>query len=358
MTLQTLCKNRTVLQASEVWQLEALSTQLQYIADLTGCDIFIDCMDKKSRHAFVLAEAKPKGGFSLYNKPVLGQVALPENEPAVYRSFQSGMTVRDLKAVTQENKSVKQNVTPIKNSEVKVIAVLVREKDVSRRLLNEKKLKQLSKEKEGRSSPILRQEFDTSLIAMQEMHHRIKNNLQMVASILNLQARKAKDLEMRRAFKENIGRVLSIAAIHDILTNNRMGDVIDVKAIIEKIRRNLQSITESGQSITIVVEGDDLLVDADKGTAIALAVNELIINALEHGFEGRTAGTIRVSIREGNQYSTIEVSDDGTGFDLSKKGDQSLGLDLVSLTVREKLKGTFRLDSSVDGTKALFDFKL
>ncbi|NCB41351.1 MAG: hypothetical protein EOM59_01825 [Clostridia bacterium] len=357
MTLQALCKKRTLLQASEILQLEVLSAQLQYISDLTGCDLFIDCMDKDSQYAFVLAEAKPKGGFSLYDKPVLGQVALPENEPAVYSAFQSGMTVRDLKAVTQENKSVKQNVTPIKNSTGKVIGVLVREKDVSRRLLNEKKLKQLSKEKEGRSSPILRQEFDTSLVAMQEMHHRIKNNLQMVASILNLQARKSKDVEMRRAFKENIGRVLSIAAIHDILTNNQMDAVIDVKLLIEKIRRNLQSITESGQSITIDVEGDDLFVDADKGTAIALAVNELMINALEHGFEGRAKGTIRVAIREGNQYSTIEVSDDGTGFDLSKKRAQSLGLDLVSLTVREKLKGTFRLDSSKEGTKALFDFK-
>lgn len=357
MTLRMLCKNRTTLQDAEIEKIEELSDKLQYIADLTGCDIFIDCIDKDSCYAFVVAEAKPRGGFSLYDKPVMGQIALPEDEPAVYNAFQSGMTIRDLKAITQENKSVKQNVTPVKNADGNVIGVLIREKDVSRSLLDEKKLTQLSKEKERHSSPILRQEFDSNLVEMQEIHHRIKNNLQMVASILNLQARKAENADMRRAFKENIGRVLSIASIHDILTNNEMGDVIDVKLIIEKIRRNLQSIAESTQSITILVDGDDLLVDADKGTAIALAVNELMINALEHGFDGRETGHIKVSIRAGNQYSTIEVSDDGTGFDLSKKSNQSLGLDLVSLTVREKLKGTFRLDSSLEGTKALFDFK-
>ena len=358
MKLRTLCKNRTTLRNSEISEMEELSDKLQYMADLTGCDIFIDCIDKDSQYAFVLAEAKPRGGFSLYDNSVLGQAALPENEPAVYSAFRSGMTIRDLKAVTQENKSVKQNVTPIKNPDGKVIGVLVREKDVSRNLLDEKKLSQLVKEKEGRSSPILRQEFDANLVTMQEIHHRIKNNLQMVASILSLQARKAENADMRRAFKENIGRVLSIAAIHDILTNNEMGDVIDVKLIIEKIRRNLQSIVENGRSISIIVDGDDLFVDADKGTAIALAVNELMINALEHGFEGRETGNIKVSICEGNQYSTIEVSDDGTGFDLSKKNNQSLGLDLVSLTVREKLKGTFNIDSSLEGTKALFDFKI
>lgn len=357
MTLRTLCRQRTSLQDAEISQIEELADKLQYIADLTGCDVFIDCMDKDSQYAFVLAEAKPRGGFSLYQKPVLGQIALPENEPAVYSAFRSGMTIRDLKAITQENRSVKQNVTPVKSTAGKVIGALVREKDVSRSLLDEKKLTQLSKEKEGRSSPILRQEFDANLVTMQEIHHRIKNNLQMVASILSLQARKSENADMRRAFKENIGRVLSIAAIHDILTNNEADEVIDVKLLIEKIRRNLQSIVENGRSIAIVVRGDDLYVDADKGTAIALAVNELMINALEHGFDGRDTGNIFVSICEGNQYSTIEVQDDGTGFDLSKKSKQSLGLDLVSLTVREKLKGTFSIDSSLDGTKALFDFK-
>ena len=358
MTLRTLCEIKTNLKVEEISQIEELSDKLQYIADLTGCDIFIDCLDSEGHYAFVVAEAKPGGNFSLYDKPVLGQAALSENEPAVYSAFQLGITVRDLKAITQENKSVKQNVTPIKNVAGKTIAVLIREKDVSRRLLDKKKLTQLAKEKEDRSVPILRQEFDANRVTMQETHHRIKNNLQMVASILNLQARKTKNTDMRRAFKENIGRVLSVAAIHDILTKNETDDVIDVKLIIEKIRRNLQSIVESGQAITIVVEGDDLSVDVDKGTAIALAVNELIINALEHGFEGRTTGTIRISIRKGNQYSAIEVSDDGIGFDSSKKNNQSLGLDLVALTVQEKLKGTFRMDSSAGGTKAIFDFKL
>ena len=357
-TLRKLCLLKTALRENEISELEQLSSTMQYIADLTGSDIFLDCMNPQNNTAFVLAEAKPGGEFSAYKKTVVGQIALPENEPAVYSAFQTGMSIRDLKAITQENKSVKQDVTPIKTEDGKIIAVLIKEKDISRSIQNEKKFTQLAKEMEERTAPMLQLNSEEGALINQEIHHRIKNNLQMVASILSLQARKTDNQEVRRAFNENIGRVLSIASIHDILTKNDAGDTVELKPLIEKICRNIQSIVGNGRAINMVVDGDELAVNADKGTSIALAVNELITNALEHGFEGRKTGNIKVSIRSGNHYSTIEVQDDGSGFDLSEKREQSLGLDLVTLTVRDKLKGDLRLSSSPQGTKALFDFKL
>jgi two-component sensor histidine kinase len=357
-TLRKLCLLKTSLGEDEITKLEQLASMMQYIADLTGSDIFLDCMHKDSQTAFVAAEAKPGGDFSAYKKTVLGQDALPENEPAVYSAFQTGMSVRDLKAITQENKSVKQDVTPVKGENGDIIAVLIKEKDISSTILNEKKFRQLAKEMEEKTTSILGLDSEEGALINQEIHHRIKNNLQMVASILSLQARKTDSPQVRRAFNENIGRVLSIASIHDILTKNDAGDTLDLKPLIEKICRNIQSIAGGGRAVSMVVEGDDLAVNADKGTAIALAVNELITNALEHGFSGRKTGNIKISVRAGNHYSTIEVQDDGSGFDLSDKKEQSLGLDLVTLTVRDKLKGDLRMESSPQGTKALFDFKL
>jgi two-component sensor histidine kinase len=126
------------------------------------------------------------------------------------------MPIRDLKAITQENKAVKQDVVPIRNRQGQVIAVLIREKDVSESISTSKKLDEVART----AGQLTETTIKEGSVAMKEIHHRIKNNLQTVASILNIQARRSSSEELRNALKENISRVLSIAAIHDILTKN------------------------------------------------------------------------------------------------------------------------------------------
>ncbi len=361
-SLWQLCRSMTCLPEKDILRLEELAGSIGYMADLTGSDVFIDCMDNTGQTAVVVAQAKPNSASSNYLCTVLGQPALQENEPAVYRAFYTRMPVRDIKAVTQENRTVKQDVVPIHNDAGQVIGVLIRETDISQAVQREKKYRLLAQEREDRNDSLLslslNPEQDENAAAMREVHHRVKNNLQMVASILNIQSRKAPTPQTRRIFEENTSRVLSIAAIHDILTNTSRGDEVPLKPLIDKVRRNIQSICGEHKPITITVVGDDLVVDSSKATSIALVVNELITNCLDSAFEGRENGQILVSLQGGSRYCTITVEDDGIGFDTTSRSGNGLGLDIVRLTVRDKLGGNLRIQSGSGGTKVLFDFKI
>ena len=366
--LAELCRKYTRLEEKDIKILIDIEKTLQYTADLAGADVFINCLTEDKDKAVVVAEAKPTGGLSVYVGTVLGEMALRQNEPAVFRAFEIAMPVRDLKAITQEYKAVKQDVVPIKNDTGEVIAVLIGEKDISESINTSKKLNELARTTEhltetlnnatGPVNPSIANLKEGSL-AMKEIHHRIKNNLQMVASILNLQARRSTSLELKSALKENINRVLSIAAIHDILTKNSTDEGVRLKDLMEKIRHNITLYAVQGyQNILIVVEGDDLIVDADKAASIALVANELIANAIEHAFIGKNQGRITVSLQAGSLYSTITVTDDGNGFDPLDKKENSLGLDLVMVTVRDKLKGNLRIQSGANGITVFFDFPI
>lgn len=359
MTLREICWTCTALPDDDVARLEEVAASMQVTADLTGADVFIDCMDREGKTAVVAAHARPSGETSAYHRTVLGQAALPENEPAVYHAFCTGMVVRDLKAVTQENRVVRQDVAPIKNSGGKVIGVLIREKDVSRSVSREKKFRELARERDSLADSMLglstpAGEDGSHAVALKEIHHRVKNNLQLVASILNIQARKSTDPQLKRAFRENTGRVLSIAAIHDILTGTDCGDQVALRPLLEKIRRNLQSMMPQGQEIFISLAGDDLTVSSDKATSVALVVNELLTNAIEHGYEEKKKGRVTVTLLRGRETSTITVEDDGGGFSPAEKREESLGLEIISLIVQDKLGSKLQIQSGPEGTKAMF----
>lgn len=358
MTIREICWEKTDLGDEAVTRLEEVAASMQYTADLTGADIFIDCLDRAGETAIVVAHARPSGVDSAYQLTVIGQTALREKEPAVYHAFGTGMAVRDLKAVTQENRTVRQDAVPIRDDGGRVIGVLIREEDISRTVTREKKFRELARERESQTASMLGLSAGSGgSAAMKEVHHRVKNNLQMVASILNIQARKTADPQMKRAFRENTARVLSIAAIHDILTSTDHGDEVELRPLLEKIRRNLQSMMPQGQEIVVTIRGDEAAVSSDKASSVALVVNELLTNALEHGYPGRQKGRVTVTLFRGRETSTITVEDDGVGFVPREKDPDSFGLEIISLIVRDKLGGELQLQSGPGGTKAMFDFR-
>lgn len=358
MTLRELCESRTDLTEEEIRQLELVEQQLPLIAEMAAADVFIDC--RSGGGVIVAAHARPRGDHSVYTGSVVGQPALPEDEPAVFHAFSTGDPVCDLRAVTQEGRSVLQNVAPIRSQAGRVTAVLIQEKDVSEDMRMARKYRALAQSHEG-SSPLaeaLRGEGDGSLLALREMHHRVKNNLQLVASILSMQARKCADPSTRRILQENVARVLSIATIHDILTyHSEDFQFVSSHTLLEKLRMNLQSLVTPGKAIVISVDGDDVLLDADTATPVSLVITELLTNALEHAFEGREGGRVAVSLRAGALCHTVTVTDDGIGFDPLTQPGESLGLSIVSATVRDKLKGKLRIQSDSGGSKISFDFR-
>ena len=356
--LRELCQAHTALDGEEIACLEEVGRQLPLMAELTGADVFIDCLARDGR-ALVVAQARPSTVGSAYGKNVVGDYALREREPAVFRAMEIQAPVRDLKAITQEGKAVRQDVAPIFTPAGKCAGVLIREKDISGTLRQERKFEQLARSYEE-EDPTLRSSREEARgeVTMREVHHRVKNNLQLVASILNIQARRCGDPFTNKILLENTGRVLSIAAIHDILTQTRSTAAwVDSLELLERLRKNLQTLVPEGKRVTIAVTGASAPLSPDTASALSLVVNELITNALEHAFPMREQGNIQVQFSPGSLFHTVTVTDDGCGFDPASPRQGSLGLNIVDATVRDRLHGHLRVHSGPEGSRISFDLK-
>jgi len=178
---------------------------------------------------------------------------------------------------------------------------------------------------------------------VQEMHHRVKNNLQTIAMLLRLQMGENKALSPENVLKETINRVLSIAAVHEILSEEGMDKV----GLLELIRRVAHTVagnmTNPKANITVQVSGDDLELGSQRATSLALIANELLQNALEHGMAGRQQGQISISLIYRYEQLRLRVEDDGQGLppDFDPATDLGLGLAIVRTTVSEDMRGKF-----------------
>lgn len=191
---------------------------------------------------------------------------------------------------------------------------------------------------------------------LQEMHHRVKNNLQTIASLLRLQASYAGDRSPVDVLNESIGRVLAVAAVHDLLSREDL-DTISVRKIADSILGTTkQSLMLPNKRIATRLEGPDLHLGSNKANSVALVLNELIQNAVEHGFAHADEGTILVRLIEEPDRSRLrlEVRNDGdvlpADFDIRKT--RSLGLQIVEQLTRHDLNGEFTLSSDGDETVA------
>jgi len=195
----------------------------------------------------------------------------------------------------------------------------------------------------------------TNAAIVREMHHRIKNNLQNVAMLLRLQMSGGRQVSAHEILHESINRILSIAAVHEVLSQRGFRRV-DLKEVLCRVGRAVaQNMKRSDQVIEVVVQGDEMALPSQAATSMALAVNELVQNALEHAFVGRTEGRIAVSLRCASGNLTVEVQDDGIG--LSKRSPHRLGLEIVETLVREDLRGDWSL-SGDNGTTATITIPL
>ncbi len=348
----------TPLAFADIALLADTAATMRYTADLLGADVFLDC-PTRGGGMIVAAQAGPSSGISLYERSVTGESALRENEPAVFQAYESGLPAREVRALTQERKTVRQDAVPIKNERGEVIGVLICERDISRSVRREEKLEALARTNEalasrlgGGAAPSAAE--DAALPALREMHHRVKNSLQMAASMMNLQARRSGSGEVRAALRENVNRVLSIAAIHDILSQNGGKGPVDLKELTGRLLSGVASFAVADGAIALAVRGDALPCSPAVAHDAALAINELVTNAIEHAFpDGR--GSITVHLRRGVRYSTVLVEDDGAGFEPTQVSSASLGFQIVRSTV-EKLGGRLQLASDAEGTRVSFDF--
>ena len=189
----------------------------------------------------------------------------------------------------------------------------------------------------------------TNAAVVREMHHRIKNNLQTIAMLMQLQLADAAQLTARQVLHDNIHRVHAIAAVHEVLSE-RGFHLVDVRDVVTRIAQmTALSMTLPDVDLDIQVFGEALFLPSRVTTLLALAINELVQNALEHGFRGRTSGTVRISIGLTPEEVAILVSDNGRG--LPEPLQRGLGLELVENLIQGDLNGRIRFHRLHTGTE-------
>lgn len=177
---------------------------------------------------------------------------------------------------------------------------------------------------------------------IQEIHHRIKNNLQMIASLLRLQQRRVDSPETRNAFADSINRVMTIAIVHDVLSRDGL-ELIDVREVVERIAEMQRATgSEHDGRIAVKVTGDRVVLASRQATSVGLIVNELVNNSMCHAFAGRESGEIEVNLKDEGAYVAVRVSDNGTGFpeEFLLGRPPTLGLSIVQALVEDDLNGT------------------
>lgn len=182
----------------------------------------------------------------------------------------------------------------------------------------------------------LEQALSEQKVLLQEVHHRVKNNLAIISSLMNLQSEKAKDEYHRNLFQESRNRLDSIAVVHQLLYQSKSYSSINFKYYIEEILSNLSKSFDGGeQEIKIVKSVSDISLDVSTAIPLALIVNELVTNAYKHAFKGRTQGTIELSLIGNNKTVYLKIKDDGPGFDPGGIVKSSVGLDILDALVEQ-----------------------
>lgn len=151
--IRELCAKHTKLNTSDVAILESMAGHLPAIAILTGNDVFIDALTRNNKDSVVLAWASPPDK-SLYQKSVLGELALADSEPAVYKTIRSGKTSRDVRGTTQEGVPVSQTISAIRNQASQIIGVLIMEQDITKQVRQEERVAFLSQTAEEVSKAV------------------------------------------------------------------------------------------------------------------------------------------------------------------------------------------------------------
>ena len=234
-------------------------------------------------------------------------------------------------------------LNPIFNEENEVVSVSGIAHDITEKKIAEEQLKDSLKEKE---------------VLLKEVHHRVKNNLQVISSILNLQSSYIEDKKTLSILKESQDRIKSMSIIHESLYQTNDFSKINFSEYIVSLSKNLvHSYSYLDKFIDLTHDIEDVSLNLDTSIPCGLIVNELVSNALKYAFEGRKEGKIRINLSINKGNVVLVVSDNGVGFpkNINFRETNSLGLQLVT-TLVEQIEGTVEMISK-KGTTYTIKFK-
>jgi two-component sensor histidine kinase len=203
--------------------------------------------------------------------------------------------------------------------------------------------------------------IQTQSALVQEMHHRVRNNLQTVAALLSLQIRSAEDAEWATEIREAVSRIQAIAAVHDLLSDESRlaGTTVDI--IARHVAEDAHStLIPPHLKVKFDLPPSNLTVPSRQATILSLLINELTSNAIHHGFRDRNKGFIRIQSRNENGTAVVEVFNDGQGVPdgFNPAMSSGLGMKITQRLVVSDLRGTFNIRSDENGTTAEIRFPI
>lgn len=219
---------------------------------------------------------------------------------------------------------------PIKNINNEVVEVSGIGFDITENKINEEKITQSLKEKD---------------VLLKEVHHRVKNNMQVISSILNLQSSYVKDTYALNLLKECQNRIKSMAFIHESLYQTKNFESVNFSEYVTTLSKNLvHTYSINTKKVKLILTLDKLFLSLDASIPCGLIINEIISNSLKYAFPDNRDGIIFVNLRVVKNKVSIEVGDNGIGIpdSVDVKNTQTLGLQLVD-TLVEQINGTIKL---------------
>ncbi len=241
------------------------------------------------------------------------------------------------------NRALSMSVSSMSNTQGQLLAIVCIARDITDHKLAEQQMKQSLREKEA---------------LLREIHHRVKNNLAVVSSLLSLEARKIKDAGVKSLFEESQQRVRSMALVHEKLYQTKDLSSINFEGYIKSIVSDIISMYRIDTSaITTEINIRDIELDLESAVPCGLIINELLTNAFKHAFPKNRRGVLSVNFTKTDGAYTLTIKDNGVGLPegFDYKEASTLGLQLVNI-LTDQLGGTLRIKSD-KGTEAVVAFK-
>lgn len=195
---------------------------------------------------------------------------------------------------------------------------------------------------------------------IKEVHHRVKNNLQTISSLLSLQSRNTADRAVKNLLKSSQNRVISMAMVHEMLYMREDLSNIEYRSYVQELSEYLiRSVKGTSSNITLDIDVPEIKLNIDTAIPLGLLINEALTNALKYGILNEEKGEIQIKLRKTQDHEfLLNIGDNGIGFpeDITYKNSKSLGLKLIHNLTRQ-LQGSIHRDFSKKGTHYVIKFK-
>jgi len=218
--------------------------------------------------------------------------------------------------------------------------------------------RRLFREKYSDANRKLKKSLKEKEVLLKEIHHRVKNNMQIISSLLDMQSRRSNDMVLQNSLQESRSRIHAMALVHEFLYLGDNLASVDLPLYMNKLVHDIkQSCTSNNNPVNLKIDIESIFFSSNKCIQIGMVVHELAVNAFKYAFTDRENNifSLRISIIEEqyNDFIELRIKDNGSGFDEAKNliENNSIGMTLVHSIVEDQLDGSITCNTSPDGVE-------